>query len=294
MTSWLADPYAFDFMRRALVAAILVGVLSPLVGTWVVLGRLSYLGDAMGHASLSGVALAYLAGWSIAAGALAAGLAMAILMTLLARHPRLRGDAIIGIAQVTLFSVGVIIISRADAISVDLGHYLFGSITTVSDDDLRLNAILVLLAIAGIALSFGDLRAATFDPLHAGLVGVRVSALRLAQLVALAIAVVVSLQSVGLLMSIAMLIVPAAAARMWTSTLLQMSLVACALGLTSAVVGLTLAYHLASAPGATIALTAVGVLVASALLTAPRRARAAAAHSGAVPPDRRGVAWGSS
>jgi ABC-type Mn2+/Zn2+ transport system permease subunit len=280
MLSSLTDPYSFEFMQRALGAALLVGVLSPLVGTWVVLGRLSYLGDAMGHASLSGVAVAYLAGWSIVVGALGAGLVMAALMAVLARNPRLRSDAIIGIVEVALFAVGVIIISRADSISVDLTHFLFGSITTVSDGDLRINAALTLVALGGVVLLFGDLRAAAFDPLHAGLVGVRVSALRLVQFAALAIAVVVSLQSVGLLMSIAMLIVPAAAARLWSTTLLQMTLLACATGVTSAVVGLTLAYHLASAPGATIALTAVGILAVSAALTMPRRATLPAGHAG--------------
>ncbi len=279
MIAWLTDPYSFEFMQRALVAAVLVGILSPLVGTWVVLGRLSYLGDAMGHASLSGVAIAYLAGWSIVIGALGAGLVMAALMALLARHPRLGGDAIIGIVEVALFAVGIVIISRADSISVDLGHFLFGSITTVSDGDLRLNAALTLVAVAGLVVLFRDLRAAVFDPLQAGLVGIRVPALRLAQFAALAIAVVVSLQSVGLLMSIAMLIVPAAAARLWSTTLLQMSLLACAIGVVSAVAGLTLAFHLASAPGATIALTAVCLLALSAVLTMPRRGRTPAGHA---------------
>jgi ABC-type Mn2+/Zn2+ transport system permease subunit len=279
MIASLTDPYAFEFMQRALLAALMVGVLSPLVGTWIILGRLSYLGDAMGHASLSGVAVAYLAGWSIVIGALGAGLAMAALMALLARHPRLRSDAIIGIVEVALFAIGIIIISRSRSISVDLTHYLFGSITTVSADDLRINAALTLLAVIGMTLLFSDLRAASFDPLHAGLVGVRVSALRLAQFAALAIAVVVSLQSVGLLMSVAMLIVPAAAARLWSSTLLKMALLAAAFGVGSAVVGLTLAYHLSSAPGATIALTAVVTLAASALATMPRRGRTPADHA---------------
>jgi len=278
MLSWLTDPYSFEFMQRALVAAFLVGVLSPLVGTWVVLGRLSYLGDAMGHGSLAGVAVAYLAGWSIVVGALGAALVMAGLMALLARHPRLRGDAVIGIVEVALFATGIIIISRDQSISIDLTHYLFGAITTVSDHDLRVNLILTLVAATGLVLLFGDLRAATFDPLHAGLVGVRVGILQLAQFAALAIAVVVSLQSVGLLMSIALLIVPAAAARLWSTTLLQMTLIACAFGVVSALAGLTLAYHLSSAPGATIALTAIVILAVSALLTMPRRVASPARH----------------
>jgi ABC-type Mn2+/Zn2+ transport system permease subunit len=280
MIAWLTDPYAYDFMQRALMAALLVGVLSPLVGTWVVLGRLSYLGDAMGHATLSGVAVAYLAGWSIVIGALGAGLVMAVLMALLARHPRLPGDAVIGIVEVALFAVGIIIISRADSISVDLGHFLFGSITTVGDDDIAVNAALTLVAVGAVAALFGDLRAAAFDPLHARLVGVRITALALARFAALAIAVVVSLQTVGLLMSIAMLLVPAAAARLWSTTLLRMSLLACAIGVASATIGLTLAFHLGSAPGATIALTAVAALAVSAALTMPRRGRPPDAHAG--------------
>ena len=276
---WLTDPYAFDFMKRALGAAVLVGILSPLVGVWVVLERMSYLGDAMGHATLSGVAVAYLAGWSIIVGALGAALLMAILMAMLARHPRLHGDAIIGIVEVALFSIGIIIISRSHSISVDLTHYLFGSITTVSVDDLRVNAGLTILTIVGLAIFFSDLRAATFDPLHARLVGVHGSGLRLARFAALAIAVVVSLQSVGLLMSIAMLIVPASAARMWTATLLGMSVAAVTIGVASSVVGLTLSYYLASAPGATISLTTIAVLTASALLTTRRRARRPLEHA---------------
>ncbi|MGD9695674.1 MAG: metal ABC transporter permease [Thermoleophilia bacterium] len=269
---WLTDPYQYEFMQRALVAAVLVGVLSPLAGTWVVLGRLSYLGDAMGHASLAGVALAYLAGWSIVAGALGAGLAMALLMAVLARHPRLAGDAIIGIVEVTLFAAGLVVLSRADSVSVDLSHYLFGSITTVGDEDLRVDGALAAAVIAGVALLLQDLRATAFDPRQAALAGVRVGGLRLVQLVALAAAVVVSLRSVGLLMSVAMLIVPAAAARLWARTLVAMILVACAIGVVSAVAGLTLAYRLATPPGATIALTAVGALAVSAALTMPVRA----------------------
>ena len=275
---WLADPYAFDFMRRALAAALLVGILSPLVGVWVVLGRLAYLGDAMGHATLSGVAVGYLVGVGVVAGALAAGLVMAALITLMARHPRLRSDSVIGIAEVALFAVGVLILSRAHDVTVDLTHYLFGSITTVSAADLRLNAMLTVAAAGLLALAWRDLLAGAFDADHAALVGIRVGTLRLAMLCALAVAVVVSLQSVGLLMSIAMLIVPAAAARLWTRTVVGMTALACTLGVVSATGGLTLAFHLATPPGATIALTAVALLAVSALLTAPRRGRAPAGH----------------
>ncbi len=276
---WLTDPYAYEFMQRALGAALLVGVLSPLVGVWVVLGRLAYLGDAMGHASLSGVALAYLLGASIVLGALAAGILMAVLIAVLSRHPRLRSDSVIGIAEVALFAVGVLVLSRADDVSIDLTHHLFGSITAVTSADLRLNLLLTAGAVCLLAVLWRDLRSSAFDPLHAGLVGIRVGALRLGMLGALAVAVVVSLQSVGLLMSIAMLVIPAAAARLWSATVLGMTLTACGLGVTAAAGGLTVAYHLATPPGATIALSAVGLLAVSALATMPRRGRRPAAHA---------------
>jgi ABC-type Mn2+/Zn2+ transport system permease subunit len=264
MADWLTDPYAAEFMQRALVASLLVGAITPLVGVWIVLRRLAYLGDAMSHATLGGVGVAYAAGWSITLGAVAAGLGMAAVMALLALHPRLRDDAVIGIVEVAFFAAGVLIISSRDDIGVDLTHFLFGSIATVSPSDLRLDAALAAVALASVLALFGDLRAATFDPVHARLVGVRVGGVRIALLGLLAVSVVLALQTVGLLMSVALFIVPAAAARLWTRTVEAMTVLAVAFGLLSTTLGLTLAYHLATAPGATVALVAVALLAISA------------------------------
>ena len=280
---WVADPYDFEFMRRALLGVLLVGAVSPLVGCWIVLRRLAYLGDAMGHATLSGVALAYLAGISITIGALGAGLAMAGIIALLTTHPRLRPDAVIGIAEVTLFALGVLIISRSHDIAVNLDHLLFGSVTTISSDDLRINAILGAVTILAIAVAFNDLRALTFDPLHARLAGIRVRALQQGLLIGVTLAVVISLQTVGLLMSVAMLVVPASAARLLTTTMARMSGAAVAIGMASSATGLTLSYHLRSAPGATIALTAVGCLVVAFVITRQRRGISPAAHAAERP-----------
>lgn len=279
LLGWLTDPYALEFMRRALVASLIVGIVAPLVGTWIVLRGLAYMGDAMSHATLGGVAIAYLGGFSVTLGAIGAGLAMAALMALLSAHPRLREDAIIGVTEAALFAGGVLIISRSDRVGVDLSHFLFGSITTVSPDDLRLNAALGTVTILIVALVFRDLRTATFDPQHAALVGVRVSALRYGLFGLLAISVVLGLQTVGLLMSVALFVVPAAAARLWTRTVLTMSAVAVAFGLTSTVVGLTASFHAGTAPGATIALAAVALLAGSFLATFPQRIRQPAAHA---------------
>jgi len=279
---WLTGPYAYDFMQRAMIAALIVGALAPAVGVWIVLRRMAYLGDAMSHSTLGGVAVAYLLGVSLVLGALAAGLVMAAIMTLLAVQPKLREDAVIGIAQVTLFAIGLMVIAKADTGAIDLSHLLLGSITTVSAEDLRMDLVLGGTCALLLAFIFDDLRAATLDPEHARTVGVRVNLLRAALLVILAVVVVLSLQTVGLLLSVALLVVPAATARLWTRTALQMTVVATAIGMASTFVGLTASWHTNTPPGATIALVCVAVLVVSLLLTLPRRAAAPRSHLAAT------------
>jgi ABC-type Mn2+/Zn2+ transport system permease subunit len=268
---WLTDPYQSQFMRHALGVALLVGVLSPTVGVWVVLRRLAYMGDAMSHGTLAGVAAAYLLGYSIVAGALIAGMVMGIAVAILAVNPRLGQDAIIGIVETGLFALGVILITRSDNIGIDLSHFLFGQITTVTSSDLRINVLLTAVALIAIFVNFDDLKMTTFDPQHAAQVGVRVSALRLVLLAALSIAIVVCLSTVGILMSVAMLVVPASTARMFTQRTSTMTGAAIGLGVVASVGGLTLSYHLASPPGATIALMAVTMFLVVFAATLPRR-----------------------
>jgi hypothetical protein len=156
VAGWLIEPYASGLMQRAPLASLLLGVIAPLVGVWIVLRRLAYLGDA----TLGGVAVAYLAGWSITVGAIAAGLLMAALMALLVRHSRLREDPIIATVAVALFATAIILISSHDSIGVDLSHRLFGSITTVTTENLTLNAVLGTLVLIGLFAIFADLRSA--------------------------------------------------------------------------------------------------------------------------------------
>lgn len=257
MLHWLTDPYQTDFMRNAAAVAVLIGVLAPTIGVWVVLRRLSYLGDAMSHATLAGVAGAYLLGISITVGALAAGVVMGLLVTQLERQRRISQDAAIGVAESLLFALGIVLISRSDRIGVDLTHYLFGQIITVTRHDLLVNAGLTIGALAVVALLFDDLRAVTFDAAHARQVGVRVDAVHLALMTLISVTVVVSLDTVGLLMSIAMIVTPAAAARIITNRARTMTVLAVGIGVSSALVGLTLAYHLATPPGPTIALCTI-------------------------------------
>jgi ABC-type Mn2+/Zn2+ transport system permease subunit len=282
MIHWLTDPYQSEFMQNAGVVALIVGVLSPTVGVWVVLRRLAYMGDAMSHATLAGVAGAYLLGVSITLGALAAGLLMGAAVALLSSNRRLTEDAIIGIVETGLFALGVILISRGD-IGIDLGHFLFGQITTITEADLVINGGLALIALTAVFICFDDLRMTTFDPLHAAQVGVTVTGLRFVLLLALSIAIVVCLSTVGILMSIAMLVVPASTARMMTERTTTMTSAAIGFGVTSSMGGLTLSYHLASPPGATIALVAVSLCIVVFVMTRAKRAR----HRAIVPATSR-------
>jgi ABC-type Mn2+/Zn2+ transport system permease subunit len=267
----MLDPYQTQFMRHAALTAVIVGVLSPTVGVWVVLRRLAYLGDAMSHATLAGVAGAYLLGVSITLGALAAGLVTGAAIALLGTERRLGGDAAIGVVETGMFALGVLLITRNDRIGIDLSHFLFGQITTTSSAEVLTYGAMAAPAVAAVAVLLPDLRMATYDPLHARQVGVRTGALDLVLLVLLSTTIVVSLRTVGLLMSIAMLVTPPATARMLTDRVRTMTLTAVGVGVVSAVGGLTASYHLGSAPGATIALVAVATFTAALVATRPRR-----------------------
>jgi manganese/iron transport system permease protein len=267
---WLTDPFATDFMKRALAVAVFVGVLSPIVGTWIVLRRLAYLGDAMSHATLAGVGIAFAAGASVLLGALGAGVVMAMLLFLLSANRRLGQDAIIGVIETAMFSIGVIVIGRVDT-GVELSHFLFGQVLTVTRGDVLASFVLTLVAVGVIVLMFGDLRMATFDPVHARQVGVRVGLVHGVLLLLLAVTIVVSLRTVGTLMSVAMLVTPAATARLVTRSVATMTVIGAGVGLVSAVTGLILQYHLDSPPGATIALVAVVIFAVVYAVTLPRR-----------------------
>jgi len=272
------EPYSIAFMQRALAAAVMIGIVAPLVGVWVVLRRLAYLGDAMGHGTIAGVAVAYLVGASIVLGALAAALAMALLLGLLMTHPRIRSDSAIAGAEVVLFAGGILLLVIGGGTRVEISHLLFGSVLTVSSGDLLVNLVIVGVIVVALAVLGRDLRDATFDPIGARLSGISVSLIEWALLVMVGGVVVVALQTIGLLMTIAMLVLPATAARLWVRTVIGMSLLGVAIGVGSAFIGLTVAYHAGLPSGAVIAALTAVVLGVSAVATMRRRRTSPAGH----------------
>ncbi len=267
---WLTDPFQAEFMQRAFLAAIIIGAVAPVVGTWVVLRRMANLGDAMSHGTLAGVGLAYAAGVNVLFGAMGAGLVIAALLVLFSSNRRLGQETVIAVLGTACFAIGVVVISRLDT-GVELTHFLFGRVLTVTWGDIWLNlglgggAVLVVFAL------FGELRLATFDHVQAEQVGVRVELVQAVLVVLLAVVVVISLRTVGTVMSVTMLVTPAATSRLFARTLRQMTLWGMCLGVSEAVFGLMLSYHLDSAPGATIGLVAAAVFAIVFAATLPRR-----------------------
>jgi ABC-type Mn2+/Zn2+ transport system permease subunit len=272
--SWLIDPFASGFTQRAALTCLLIGVLAPTVGTWIVLRRLAYLGDAMSHATVGGVAIAFAVGGasSIVIGALGAGVVMAVLLAVLSANRKVGQDAIIGVIESAMFATGVIVISRLET-SRELTHILFGNLLAVQWADVWLNLALTVAALVVVIVLFGDLRMSTFDPAHALQVGVRVQLVQVILLVLLAVTVVVSLRTVGTLMSVAMLVTPAAAARLLTNDVRGMTMIGVVIGVATALVGFIAAYHLNASPGATIALVAAAAFAVVFAATLPRRMR---------------------
>ncbi len=279
--SWFAEPFASSFTQRAALMCVLVGILAPAVGTWTVLRGVSYLGDAMSHATIGGVAIGFAAIGTagVLPGALVAGVVMSGLISLLSRRGRLDDSALIGVIESAMFAIGVLVISRLDS-GVELGHFLFGQLLTVTQSDLVVAAALTTVAVIVVAVLAGDFRMTTFDELHARHAGVRVEAMRTILLVLVAVTVVVCLRTVGALTSMAMLVVPASTARLVTNDTTSMSVMAVAIGLASSLTGFVVSYRFDAAPGACIALTACSVFAVVQIATLPRRHRHASPAAG--------------
>ena len=280
MIEWLTEPFALEFMRRALAAALIVGVLCSVIGCFVVLRAMAFLGDALAHAILPGVAIAYLLGADLLVGALVAAVIVALGIGFFSRRGGLKEDTAIGILFAAALALGVLLISTVRSYATDLTHILFGNVLGVTTGDLWVTGLLALAVLATLLLFFKEFQLASFDPVLAHMLGRRPELLRFAMLVLLALTIVVSLQTVGVGLVAALLVTPAATAYLLTRRLAAMMAVSALVGAASAVAGLYLSYYLDVASGAAIVLTATAAFMA-AFVAAPRRgllARRAAAR----------------
>ncbi|MBV8645476.1 MAG: metal ABC transporter permease [Candidatus Eremiobacteraeota bacterium] len=256
-------PFQYDFMQRAFVAALFVGVLCSAMGTYVVLRKLSFIGDGLAHASFAGIAVAYLRGANFYAGAAVATVITALGIGYVHRRGRVSLDTAIGVLFTAAFALGVFLMSRSTRATVDLQSYLFGNILGVSPSDLATVVGLGLLVALVVGALWRPLLYTSFDPVVAEAAGIRAGFVDYTLLVMLALTIIVSLQLVGIVLVAALLVTPAAAAAQVTQRFVPMMLVSCGFGVFSTVGGLYASYELHAASGATIVLLATLVFFAA-------------------------------
>jgi len=260
----------YDFLQSALITAIMVGVMSGIIGSFIILRGMSMMGDAISHAVLPGVAIAYMLGINVLIGASIFGILAAGLIGLVASRSKLKTDTSIGIVFSAFYALGFILISLAES-ATNLHHILFGNILAVSDTDMLTTTIVLGIVILFVVFFYKELLITSFDPTFAQTYGLKVQLLHYALMLVLTLVTVSALQTVGIILVVAMLITPAATAFLWTNRLAVMLILAALIGAVVSVIGLYLSYTLNWASGPAIVLVAAGVFGIS-FVVSPKQA----------------------
>jgi len=270
----LIGPLAYPFMIRGLLAVVMVGIVCAAVGTYVVLRGMAFFGDALAHAILPGMAVGYLISGGARGPLFWWGLLTAVLTAIgigaVGKGAQVKEDTAIGIIFAGMFALGIALISTVRSYAVDLAHFLFGDVLGVASGDLMLIAIFGSLVLLTIAAFFKEFLVLSFDPILAATLRLPATLLHYLLLVLIAVAIVVSLRTVGVALMVAMLVTPAATAYLLTRRLLPMMVLAAFIGALSGVIGLYLSYYVSVASGAAIVLVCTALFLL-ALLFSPGR-----------------------
>lgn len=251
----LIEPFVrFTFMRNALLAVILIGLVCATIGVYVVLRRMAFIGDALAHTILPGIVFAYINRANLFIGAVIAAVATALGIGWLSRRETVREDTAIGVMFTFMFALGILMMSAQNSFR-DFTHILFGNILGVTQDDLILIAIVAAVVLIALWLFHKELELTSYDPTHAQVIGLRPDLVRYGLLILLALTVVTAIQAVGVVLTSAMLVTPAATASLLTRRLPRMMLIASVVAIGSGAVGIYLSYRLNLATGAVIVLT---------------------------------------
>jgi len=251
--NWLLEPFQYSFMRQALLASLLVGTTCSLLGVYVVLRRMAFLGDAVAHTTLPGLVIAYLNHWNLFVGAIVAAVITALGIGWLSRGQRLREDTAIGVSFSGMFALGIVMISRVQSYR-DFSHMLFGNVLGVTTADLVGIGIVSFLVCAVLLLVNKELMLTTVDPLHGESIGLSAERMRYLLLILLALTVVTGIQAVGVVLTTALIVTPAATASLITRRLDRMLLLAVVFSACSSVAGLYASYYLSISSGGAIVL----------------------------------------
>ena len=264
-SKYLLEPVQYEFIQRALIASITIGISCGLIGTYIMLRRMSLIGDALAHAVLPGVVVSFMvAGKSEIAlfiGAVVSGIVTVLLIGFVNRNSKIKEDTSIGIIFTGAFALGILLVSQLKQVHIDLSSYLFGDVLGVSTGDITLSLIIMVVIILCILLFYKQLLLTSFDPTMALTIGISTTLVHYMLMTLLSMSIVAGLQSVGVILIIAMLITPPATAYLLSNNLKKILFLSPMFGTISAVAGLYLSYHFNFASGASIVLVAVALFL---------------------------------
>jgi len=284
VTELLVDPFRIPYMQRALLEVLLLGALAGVVGVFVILRRLAFVADALTHTVFPGVVIASLLGRSLLLGALAFGVLTAVLLTWLGSERRVGVDAALAILLTSFFAFGVVLVSRTRSFTADLTVFLFGRVLAIDRADLLQTVAVAAVVLLTLAALHKELVLRAFDPDGATAMGYRTVVLDLALNLCIALVVVAAVKAVGTILVVALIIVPAAAARLLADRVATMTVLACVLGAAGGWIGLAISYEVSVdrgirlAAGATVVVVLVAAFLAAAAL-APLARRLAASRA---------------
>lgn len=266
--SFIQDIQNYEFLQKALFTAIIVGIISGVLGSFIILRGMSLMGDAISHAVLPGVAISYMLGISYFYGAVVFGLLTAFGIGFITQNSRIKNDTSIGIVFSAFFAVGIILIGKANT-STDLTSILFGNVLAVRDSDMWITLGVGIFVLLMIVLFFKEFLVSTFDPTLTASFGLSNKLIHYGLMVLLTLVTVASLQTVGIILVVAMLITPAATAYLLTNRLSHMIVISSILGAVSAVIGLYISFIYNWPSGAAIVLVTTAFFI-TALLFSPK------------------------
>ncbi|CAK1228957.1 metal ABC transporter permease [Fructobacillus evanidus] len=269
ITLFLDGLMKYNFLQTALITAVLVGIMSGIVGSFIILRGMSLMGDAISHAVLPGVAVAYMLGINLLIGASIFGLLAAMLIGFVTMKSNLKNDTAIGIVFSSFFALGFILISMAES-TTNLHHILFGNVLAVSDQDLITTAIVLVVVVLFVVLFYKELLITSFDNTFARAYGLQTQVLHYGLMLILTLVTVTALQTVGIILIVAMLITPAATAYLLTNKMSSMIMIAATFSVFVSVIGLYFSFTFNWASGPAIVLTAA-VFFLLAFLFSPKQ-----------------------
>ncbi|MEO1446659.1 MAG: metal ABC transporter permease, partial [Cyanobacteria bacterium J06635_11] len=251
---WLLDPFNYEFMRQALTAGVLIGILCPIIGTYLIVQRMAMLGDVVAHAVLPGLAIANFFNFPLVAGAFVSGMFSTFVTSWIRAQSKVKVDTAMAITFSSFFSLGVALLTGLRS-RLDLEDLLFGDILSITPADVWEVGLVTLFVLVGVKVFYKELLFFTFDRLGAEAVGLPVTKINFCLMAAITLTIVVSIKAVGVILVVALMVSPAAAAYLLTKELHWMMVVGSGVGVLSCMIGMYISYYFNTPSGPAIALT---------------------------------------